>query len=45
MASAGSLRTLDDLLRVLVLGLTRTGAPATREILDAASAAPPIFCT
>jgi deoxyribose-phosphate aldolase len=49
--AAGGVRTLDDLLRVRALGVTRIGATATREILEeaksrgaaAASAAPPSF--
>ncbi|MGB8213414.1 MAG: deoxyribose-phosphate aldolase [Anaerolineales bacterium] len=34
--AAGGVRTLDDLLRVRALGVTRIGATATREILEAA---------
>ncbi len=34
--AAGGVRTLDDLLRVRELGVTRIGATATREILEAA---------
>ena len=34
--AAGGVRSLDDLLRVRALGVTRIGATATREILDAA---------
>jgi deoxyribose-phosphate aldolase len=34
--AAGGVRTLEDLLRVRALGVTRIGATATREILDAA---------
>jgi deoxyribose-phosphate aldolase len=34
--AAGGIRTLDDLLRVRELGVTRIGATATREILDEA---------
>jgi len=34
--AAGGVRTLDDLLRVRMLGVTRIGATATREILEAA---------
>ena len=34
--AAGGVRTLDDLLRVRELGVTRIGATATREILDEA---------
>jgi deoxyribose-phosphate aldolase len=34
--AAGGVRTLDDLLRVRGLGVTRIGATATREILEAA---------
>jgi deoxyribose-phosphate aldolase len=34
--AAGGVRTLDDLLRVRVLGVTRIGATATREILEEA---------
>ena len=34
--AAGAVRTLDDLLRVRELGVTRIGATATREILDEA---------
>jgi deoxyribose-phosphate aldolase len=34
--AAGGVRTLDDLLRVRLLGVTRVGATATREILEAA---------
>ncbi len=36
--AAGGVRTLDDLLRVRALGVTRIGATATREILEAAKA-------
>jgi deoxyribose-phosphate aldolase len=36
--AAGGVRTLDDLLRVRSLGVTRIGATATREILDEAKA-------
>jgi deoxyribose-phosphate aldolase len=32
--AAGGVRTLDDLLRVRLLGVTRIGATATREILE-----------
>jgi deoxyribose-phosphate aldolase len=32
--AAGGVRTLDDLLRVRALGVTRIGATATREILE-----------
>ena len=34
--AAGGVRTLEDLLRVRLLGVTRIGATATREILEAA---------
>jgi deoxyribose-phosphate aldolase len=34
--AAGGVRTLDDLLRVRALGVTRIGATATREILEEA---------
>jgi deoxyribose-phosphate aldolase len=34
--AAGGVRTLDDLLRVRALGVTRIGATATKEILDEA---------
>jgi deoxyribose-phosphate aldolase len=34
--AAGGVRTLDDLLRVRALGVTRVGATATREILEEA---------
>ena len=34
--AAGGVRTLDDLLRMRTLGVTRIGATATREILEAA---------
>ncbi|CAE7135846.1 unnamed protein product [Rhizoctonia solani] len=34
--AAGGIRTLDDLLRVRALGVTRVGATATREILQEA---------
>lgn len=36
--AAGGVRTLDDLLRVRALGVTRIGATATREILEDAKA-------
>lgn len=36
--AAGGVRTLDDLLRVRELGVTRIGATATREILEDAKA-------
>ena len=36
--AAGGVRTLDDLLRVKALGVTRIGATATAAILDAAAA-------
>jgi len=36
--AAGGVRTLDDLLRVRLLGVTRIGATATREILEDAKA-------
>jgi deoxyribose-phosphate aldolase len=32
--AAGGVRTLDDLLRVRALGVTRIGATATREFLE-----------
>jgi deoxyribose-phosphate aldolase len=34
--AAGGIRTLDDLLRVKKLGVTRIGATATKEIISAA---------
>jgi deoxyribose-phosphate aldolase len=34
--AAGGIRTLDDLLRVRSLGVTRIGATATTEILEEA---------
>jgi deoxyribose-phosphate aldolase len=34
--AAGGVRTLDDLLRVRRLGVTRIGATATKEILEVA---------
>jgi deoxyribose-phosphate aldolase len=34
--AAGGIRTLDDLLRVRRLGVTRIGATATAEILEEA---------
>jgi deoxyribose-phosphate aldolase len=34
--AAGGVRTLDDLLRVRALGVTRIGATATKVILDEA---------
>ena len=34
--AAGGVRTLDDLLRVRALGVTRIGATATAAILDEA---------
>ena len=34
--AAGGVRTLDDLLRVRELGVTRIGATATKEILEEA---------
>jgi deoxyribose-phosphate aldolase len=34
--AAGGVRTLDDVLRVIPLGVTRIGATATKEILDEA---------
>jgi deoxyribose-phosphate aldolase len=36
--AAGGVRTLDDLLRVRSLGVTRIGATATAEILEEAKA-------
>jgi deoxyribose-phosphate aldolase len=36
--AAGGVRTLDDLLRVRALGVTRAGATAAKEILDEAKA-------
>ena len=36
--AAGGVRTLDDLLRVRVLGVTRVGATATEAILNDAKA-------
>jgi deoxyribose-phosphate aldolase len=36
--AAGGVRTLDDLLRVRGLGVSRIGATATREILENAKA-------
>jgi deoxyribose-phosphate aldolase len=34
--AAGGIRTLDDLLRVKEIGVTRIGATATREIISEA---------
>ena len=36
--AAGGIRTLDDLLRVRAMGVTRVGATATDAILDEAKA-------